>query len=269
MPSPVLMSPHGPINTGHARPAASMTRIAHTPAHMPRPLPQGRGSQWRRTAPAHRISEVTTTSDLVSQRQACELLSAAGLARQQALLVLTCGLAGPSADVGRSKTYSRSAVMSLAERPPIALTELPSTDPRSLLVLREGRGTAKQAWSPAGVLARPWPLGWSARAWLRARIAADGSFPCLVTVAGIVVAAADVTGATCAAPTSTTAAQATLFTARTGAEWGAQLVGRRLPVGRGRAWLWWPPEVDDGPFTLMRRRSRMARKRPRPATRAG
>ncbi len=199
------------------------------------------------------------SANLISSREACGLLATIGLAREQARLVLACGLAGQPTALGSVLAYTHQAVESLTTRPLLASADLEHA-PRSVLVLRQSRGVdPRAAWSSAAVAARPLPLGRSARIWIDVRARHGSPTPCLVTVAGFVADGFDVTGA----PSGNNMTHLQLQEA---GSWFQEFRDRRLPTSRGREWAWWPPQPPDAHFTEVKRRTAV---RKRPATHAG
>jgi hypothetical protein len=187
------------------------------------------------------------TPPLISARAASRVLAGAGLAREQARLLLACGLAGPATPVGGMLGYDSEAVAALCRRP---TADAGGWDPRSILVLRERRGVdPRTIWRAEDIAARPLPLGRSAVVWIHVRARSERPTPCLVTVSGFVAGGFDVVGVR-AGP------EGTRLAVQEAGSWFHRFIGNRLagPAG-GREWSWWPRETQTDSFTEVRRRT--------------
>ena len=176
---------------------------------------------------------------LISARAACELLAWAGLARQQALLVLRTGLAGEPVLSSNALLYDDARVRALAARPAADPARLAMSCPRGLFVVRLGRRPGTEG--PRG----PWDLSPWTRVLLVHQIGVAGYFPLVVTVAGFVVEGAAIVGLSSAASGFRTGRPATRLDVAPPdacqAAWFEALRGTRLALGRGGPWVLWEP----------------------------
>lgn len=157
---------------------------------------------------------------LISGREATALLVAtAGVTARQARQALAAGLAGEPERTRAALLYDEPRVTALAGRTPVDQPTMDRACPHGCFVARR-----------AEQLEGPWDFSpWSA-ALVAARVDQHGGFPFLATVAGFVVAGAEITGLAGAGE------RQYLFTLGPAGGWFGDFAGRRCPTGPGRPW---------------------------------
>lgn len=195
--------------------------------------PQANERRRRLTRATRNVVTVMASEDLITQRAATTLLSAAGLSRQPALRLLATGVAGAPHAVGPTLVYNRGCVEAVAARRALTDSEIDHACPAGLFVVR--RQTL-----PGEDLTRDWPLSPPTRIYLRWRIAQAGSFPLLVTVSGFVLSGAELLDL------QVTSGDLTNLILGPPGPWFEHFQEQRVPSGPGRPWQirGWPPRPD-------------------------
>jgi len=181
----------------------------------------------------------TDPIELVSQREAAQILSPLGVSRDKSRQLLAHGLAGPPVRTRRAVLYDLVAVDRLAERVEANDATLDDAAPHGLVLLRRAL-TPGPAHVLRDQLAHGWDLTVLATIWLRLRIeqsqqAGLRGLPAMATVAGFPVVGAEVTGLTTVFETATGSSQRLDLTPP--GPWWIRLSQLRVPTGAGRPWV--------------------------------
>jgi hypothetical protein len=174
----------------------------------------------------------------ISERAAAQAFRRVGLSREQARLLLRTGVAGPG-EPGRTTTYDERRVQDLAERPCVDEGRLGQLCPWGVHVARLARTRSLDVSNPwveqASELATQPQLPPMTAVTLGVRMRVSGGLPCVVTVSGMVLFGAELTGWTTPDPATHR------FVLRPPGPWYDELDRRWFACGRGRHWFFWDP----------------------------
>lgn len=175
----------------------------------------------------------------ISERAAAEILRPVGMSREQARRLLLTGAAG-SGVRGRTTTYDEAAVRALAARPAVDEGRLAADCPWGVHVVRLARGRfldTSRPWEVQATEVATQPrIPVMTAVTLGVRVRLTGGMPWVVTVSGLVVFGAEMTGWT--TPDDVTHR----FSLRPPGGWYDVLDRRWLAFGRGRHWFFWDPK---------------------------
>jgi hypothetical protein len=209
---------------------------------------RGGSPGWSEAAP-------TVAAMKITGREAGRALSTLGVDRESARRALLAGVAGPGERIGGLLLYDSARVDELISRvsaaPELDLDALDPICRRGIFAARVGprreEGSPHRAWKGADMTAPSseqldgirmwWQMSPFTRVLLKLRVERDGYFPFLATVAGFVVAGADIVGLEPWRP------EGTAFCLREPSPWFEAFRHRRLPVTKGGPWQFWSPEI--------------------------
>jgi len=175
---------------------------------------------------------------MISAREACRSLGAAGVSKRRALQVLHAGLAGEVID-GRTVTlYDEDRVQALARRDVLTWPEVEDRCPAGFFVSRREFPALAPRDEQLAALAGGWGevSPWT---WLVAhfQIERHGSLPFIATIGGLVVVGAEITGKRGASE----------FVLQEPGPWFDGMAGCWFATGPGRPWV-----LHLGPLALER-----------------
>jgi hypothetical protein len=177
--------------------------------------------------------------NLVTTRQAAQILAARVAGFEPARQLLRCGAAGPGVRVGSAIAYDEARVHALALRPSVDRSRLAEACPRGVHVARVARGRTVDAlgsWDArAEALAEQRPVTMWTAAWLVLETHGAATIPWVATVSGYVVLAAEMHG------WRPGGGGPPLFDLRPPGPWSDHVDRRWFRLRPGRPWFFWDP----------------------------
>lgn len=173
---------------------------------------------------------------LITGREATSLVGLAGTRGRLAYEALRCGLAGEPVETPAAHLYDHARVVALAGRPTLTVVDLDERFPHGVFIARRSVHVDATFEEQAAVLAPRWRLGMVHPVMIRTRAQDHGAVPMLATVAGFVVAGADIIGAAATSDGTTT------LRLQPPGPWFADARETRIPAGAGRPYVirGWP-----------------------------
>jgi hypothetical protein len=189
----------------------------------------------------------TTGPELLTGRQAADVLGSAGLSREQARRLLHTGLAGPAIRTRGALLYDADRVMELANWPAIDPTTIDPLCQSGVFVARLPDLDA--CAPPADLEARVadgWQVSATMRLQLRVQARRAGCVPFVATVSGFVAFGADLIDVR-TMPAPTRPEQRCRLELQPAGTWFEGLRARRLVTSPGGAWTLWVPGRKPAP----------------------
>lgn len=172
---------------------------------------------------------------LITQRAAARILARQGLSLSACQQLLATGIAGPPTEAGSVVLHDQAAVERLARALPVRTLDVHRGCPYGYVVVRIPRGqafdVAASGEEQRRILAGPWPLDARVRTIVWVRTYHAMPMPLVATVAGFVVAGAEITGFVDTAD----AGRGTAFSLAPPGDWLEPFRGRPCASGKGRA----------------------------------
>jgi hypothetical protein len=188
--------------------------------------------------------------ELLSGRQAAQLLAEVGLNRTRARQVLAAGLAGEPVKTPSALLYDAARVQALVERPVVTLKDVVTLDLHAILVARGQVDPCLSRLEQVRALSVAWQINPIVRLSLSMRVEKFGPVPFVATVRGFVAFGAELTAFS---PRGLDKDD----TVSGPGPWFDALRDRRFPTGRGRPWVLheWGWLTDCAPIALARYRA--------------
>jgi len=139
-------------------------------------------------------TSVECTHDLISTRQAAGLLTAVGLNRTRAQLVLDSGLAGEPVRTSSAHLYHARRVRALVDRPVVGWRAVDALDLHALFVARTGVDPGLGASNQVSSWCRDPSISIWTRVAMMGQIQSVGPVPVVATVCGFVALGAELIG---------------------------------------------------------------------------
>ena len=158
------------------------------------------------------------------------MLELAGVGRRQARRVLACGLAGSPVVTRAALLHDAERVLELAGRPVLDDATADAATPGGLFVARRDVDVLAPEDQQHASLQGGWGFSFVAAVSVRIRVTEDGHLPLVATVAGFVVAGAEILQAL-------RARDGYHLVLREPGPWFETFRGRRFATGPGRPWV--------------------------------